>query len=747
MAFNIGAVVSVQGEAAYQKAMQGIRQSMTYVRAEANNISSAYDRNDKSAEALTSRNKALSSAFDLQKQAVEEAKAALSRMEKDGVDPASDAYQKMTANLNNAQAEFNKTSREIEGNEQAIAQLNANAKVEKLQKFRDALKGVGEVAGKAVVVGLKATAAAMAAIGTAAVAAGAALWKNGTNAGKFADDLLTLSAQTGLTVQELQELQYASRFVDVEVDSLAKGMSRTVAAMRESADAGRDYIEATGGVKIAMKGTNGETKSTRAVFYETIDALGALTDETMREVAAQDLFGKSYQDLMPLIKAGSGALNKYAEEARAAGLILSDEMVAKLGEFDDVMQRTQAQTEGIGRQLAVTFLPALQGVGQGISGFLSVVTNALKDGIQPGDVKTIGAWISQKLVEGLKTIKKYLPQVISLVSGMLSEVVSVLVSTLPEVLPVLMEGAFQLIQGLIEAITANAQPLADMVTTMVTQLTLFILENLPTLIAAAAQILIAIASGIAENLPTLIPAVVQAVLTIANTLIENIGLLIPAALQIMVALIQGLAAALPQLISYLPTIVQTITTTLINNLPLILDAAWQIIVALGQGLIAALPELVKAVPEIITTIVGALGTLASQLWEAGKNIVKGLWQGIQNAYGWLKEKVTGFFKGIIKSVTSFLGIHSPSTVFAGIGTNMALGLGKGFTAAMQGVGKTIQASIPSTSADVTVTGSGKGKGVAGAGTPNLTINTHDSLSPYEILQEYMNFQRRVAWQS
>ncbi len=748
MAFNIGAVVSVQGEAAYQKAMQGIRQSMTYVRAEANNISSAYDKNDKSAEALTARNKSLNAALDLQKQAVEQVKAALSRMEQDGVDPASDAYQKMTANLNNAQAEFNKTSREIEGNEQAIAQLSENAKAEKLQKFRDALKGIGEVAGKAVAVGLKATAAAMAAVGTAAVAAGAALWKNGKNAGEFADDLLTLSAQTGLSVQKLQELQYASRFVDVEVDSLAKGMARTVAAMRESVNAGKDYIEAAGGIKIAMQGANGQTKSTEQVFSEAIDALGGMTDETMREVAAQDLFGKSYQDLMPLIKAGSGALNKYAEEARAAGLVLSDEMVAKLGEFDDVMQRTQAQTEGIGRQLAVTFLPALQKAGTGISEFLSVVTNALKDGIQPGDVKTIGAWISEKLVEGLKSIKQYLPQVIKLVSGMLSETASVLVATLPEVLPVLMEGAFQLIQGLIEAITANAQPLADMVTTMVTQLTLFILENLPTLIAAAAQILIAIATGIAENLPTLIPAVVQAVLTIANTLIENIGLLIPAALQIMVALIQGLAAALPQLISYLPTIVQTITTTLINNLPLILEAAWQIIVALGTGIVNALPELGAALLQIMGVIWETIKGLASQLWDVGKNIVQGIWAGIQKAAAWFKSQVTNFFKGIVNGVKKVLGIKSPSKVFAGIGQNMALGLGQGFAAAMQGVGKTIQASIPKTSADISVTGSKKGLSAAAAAlAPNLTINTHDSLSPYEILQEYMNFQRRVAWQS
>ena len=516
MGYNIGATIAIGGDKEYQRALQGIRSAMTYVKAEANAVTSAFDKNDKSIGALTARNKTLGAALDLQKKAVDEAKAALSRLNAQGIDPSSDAYQRMTANLNNAQAEFNKTSAEIHANEQAMAQLNAQAKAEKLQKFKDALKSIGEVAGKAVAMGLKATAAAMAAIGTAAVAAGTALWKNGINAGKFADDLLTLSAQTGLTVQELQELQYASRIVDVEVESLAKGMARTVAAMRESATAGRDYIEAAGGIKIAMKGANGETKSTRSVFYEAIDALGAMTDETMREVAAQDLFGKSYQDLMPLIKAGCGALNKYAEEARAAGLVLSDEMVNKLGEFDDVMQRTQAQTEGIGRQLAVTFLPGLMKAGAGISEFLSIVTNALQNGIQPGDVKTIGAWISGELVEGLKTIRQYLPQVIKLVSGMLSEAAGVVVSTLPAILPVLMEGAFQLIQGLVTAISGNVEPLATMITTMVTQLALFILESLPMLITAAAQILVAIATGIAANSPTLIPAVVSAVMEIGE---------------------------------------------------------------------------------------------------------------------------------------------------------------------------------------------------------------------------------------
>ena len=662
-------------------------------------------------------------------------------MEKDGVDPASDAYQKMTANLNNAQAEFNKTSREIEGNEQAIVQLNANAKAEKLQKFTsDALKNVGSVAGKAVVVGLKAAAAAMAAVGTAAVAVGAKMAGLVEDTREYRTDLSKLqqnAANASLSFDSMKSKLSGLSAITGETDSSIEALSNLMAAgFNDNQMAAA--VEALSGAVIkfpdtlkieSLSDSLQETLATGAAtgqFSELIGRMGGNVDEFNKKLAAATTGAERQQVALEwLSKSGLTGVTEEYKKANAAMLSAAEAQFA----LDDSLA-----------SFASTIEPAVASIK---GGFASVLTSIV--GMLNGSKGASDSFAHN--VEGLTdTILKQTKTMLPMVSSFLSAFVKVIVKTLPTILPQLADGAFQVIEGLVSAITENVQPLADMVATLATQLTLFILENLPTLITAAAQILIAIATGIAENLPTLIPAVVQTVLTIANTLIENVGQLIPVALQIIVALIQGITAALPQLIGYLPTIVQTITTTLIDNLPLLLQAAWQIILALGQGLITALPELVKAVPEIITTIVGALGSLASQLWEAGKNIVAGLWQGIQKAYDWLKQKVTGFFKGIIKSVTSFLGIHSPSTVFAGIGTNMALGLGKGFTAAMQGVGKSIRASIPSTSADVAITATGKGMPGTPAA-PNLTINTHDTLSPYEILQEYMNFQRRVAWQS
>lgn len=68
---------------------------------------------------------------------------------------------------------------------------------------------------------------------------------------------------------------------------------------------------------------------------------------------------------------------------------------------------------------------------------------------------------------------------------------------------------------------------------------------------------------------------------------------------------------------------------------------------------------------------------------------------IQNAAGWLYEQVTGFFGGIVDGVKNFLGIHSPSTVFADIGGNMAAGVGEGFGGGMDTVSADMQGAMGS----------------------------------------------------
>ena len=80
--------------------------------------------------------------------------------------------------------------------------------------------------------------------------------------------------------------------------------------------------------------------------------------------------------------------------------------------------------------------------------------------------------------------------------------------------------------------------------------------------------------------------------------------------------------------------------------------------------------------------------------NVGKDIIKGVWDGISSMGSWLWDQVSGLFDGLVGGVMDFLGIASPSKVFAGIGENMAAGLGKGFASEMRGITRQINDSIP-----------------------------------------------------
>ena len=121
MGYNIGPTISVKGEEEYNASLKQIRQNMKYIKAEANNLTAAYDKNDKSIEAVTARVEGLKKAQEEQKKAVDAAKKALAEMTARGVDPASKAYRDMKANLDVAEAQLKTTTREIETHERALA--------------------------------------------------------------------------------------------------------------------------------------------------------------------------------------------------------------------------------------------------------------------------------------------------------------------------------------------------------------------------------------------------------------------------------------------------------------------------------------------------------------------------------------------------------------------------------------------------------------------------------------------------
>ena len=164
-----------------------------------------------------------------------------------------------------------------------------------------------------------------------------------------------------------------------------------------------------------------------------------------------------------------------------------------------------------------------------------------------------------------------------------------------------------------------------------------------------------------------------------------------------------------------------------EKLPEVLKLGIQLIVSLVRGLAQNLPELLRGTLALVDTIISAFLDSLPDIIEVGKDIVRGLWEGIKAMASWIGEKVSGFVGGIVDGVKGILGIHSPSRVFAGIGQNMALGLGQGFEKQMQSVTAGIQDAIPTPTVDTVynaAAGLVNGLAAQSAGSPggSYTIN-------------------------
>lgn len=185
---------------------------------------------------------------------------------------------------------------------------------------------------------------------------------------------------------------------------------------------------------------------------------------------------------------------------------------------------------------------------------------------------------------------------------------------------------------------------------------------------------------------TIIPLVVQ-------TLLENLPSIIAAGMDLIMALVNGVLDNIDLLVDCVLELIDVIVDKLIENLPKLIDGGIKLTVALANGLIKAVPDLLSKIPQIIYAIVNGLVSGIPDVMEVGKNMVRGVWEGIKGMGDWLWNCVKGFFGGIVDGVENFLGIASPSKVFAGIGGFMAEGLGEGFDDQFKDVKKAIESNM------------------------------------------------------
>ena len=357
------------------------------------------------------------------------------------------------------QQELNKALEQMkasgDSSEAAIKQQSAlkreieatNASLKKYQdQLRDTGAGIQGMADKTAVLAEKTRV-----LSTAAAGALAGLGALAIKAGKTADDLNTMAQQTGFTTEELQKMNYAADRIDVSMETITAAASKMTKTLASS----EAKFTSLG---VATRNSDGSFRDVNAIFYDTITALSQIENNTERDTAAMDIFGKSANELAGVIDDGGEALRKFGQEAEDAGLILSQDAINAAQEFNDKIDELKIKAEqaflSVGAELADTLIPALEKLLEVGTKFLSWIASVDSDTLT--FIVTV-----LSLVAALSPLLSAISSVISM-AGVISEAVAAatavgipgLIAALSGILPVLaaIAAAGLIVYGILDTI-------------------------------------------------------------------------------------------------------------------------------------------------------------------------------------------------------------------------------------------------------------------------------------------------------
>lgn len=350
MAGNVkGITIEFRGDTSkLSKALTTVRKEARDFDKELGYIDNSLKFNPGNVELTKQKMTLLKQAADKAEDNVKELKDALDKMKSEGVDETSADYRELEREIIRAESKqksYNAELKKMEAAGSKIGQLS-----EKFKNFGSKV----EAAGQALMPLSTAGAAVDVAIGTLAF-----------KSGQAADELNTLSKQTGISTSTLQKYSAAADLVDVPLETMVNSQTKLTRSMAQAQDGAKKQTEAFDKLGIAVTDSNGELRDSNTVFDEVITALGKIENPTERAATAQKIFGNNAKELNSLIADGGETYQKVAKIYEDNDLsIVDQETLDNANKFNDAIDTIKltasAALSKVGTTLAASLAPALE---------------------------------------------------------------------------------------------------------------------------------------------------------------------------------------------------------------------------------------------------------------------------------------------------------------------------------------------------------------------------------------------------
>lgn len=535
----------------------------------------------------------------------------------------------------------------------------------------------GELKGK-LATAAKVGAAALAAVTAAAVGVTKALADSVKEVAAYGDNVDKMSQKLGVSSGAYQKWDYVMNIAGTSMDNMAMGMKTLTNKLDDAKNGSADAQEMFAKLGLSMEDLN--SMSREEAFEATVKGFQGMADSTERAALANDLFGRSGQELTPLFNMTTEQTDELMQATERLGFVMGDDAVKAAAAYTDSHTTLMKTMDGLKHHMVSEFLPGITMVMDGLTELIS------------GDAEKGAELVEQGVEQIIEVIQRVGPRVIELL-GRLAEVI--------------------------------APPLVEAIGLLVAAMAAEIVKHLPDIIMAGLELIGSLLRGIVEGIEPILTQVNE----MGQEILDGIGAFFMGMFQAGVDLIQnikdGAAQTASDMASFFGGFIRNGLNAILNFVGGMLNAGltlWNNLksgaTSIGNTIASTFASWISSGLSNILGFVGSMwsaGTnlisnllggaaqigwnIANNFWDwlnnayqqvlnfgssfynAGVNIVQGLINGIANNFWAVVDTVLGGLQNVVNSALHFLGIASPSKLFAWMGEMNMEGLAEGIEGA------------------------------------------------------------------
>lgn len=525
------------------------------------------------------------------------------------------------------------------------------------------------------------------------------IWDNVNAVAELGDAVDKTSQKLGLSNEAYQEWDYVLNLAGTDMASMTTGLKTLTNKIDDAKNGSASATEMFNKLGISLSDL--DSMSREDVFEQVIYGFQKMEDSTERAALANDLFGKSGQNLTPLFNQTAESTRQLIETAHEYGFVMSDEMVSASAKYVDSMTTMQKTIEGVKNNIFGILLPgfteAFDGISKIISGSTDEGVEALQSGIEniattiatelPGAVDKaadiflgFGEAISGALPTALESVASIVSKMGEKFSDLIPKFIDIILEIGSKILdyyPELMEAGNQLIIGLGEGFIKALPVIISHLPEIIESLTTFFIDQMALMGEIGVMLLVALIQNLPDIITALIDAVPEIITALVRAFTNSASDIQKSGERLFTALTKD-GSIIPKILQLVPKIVTGIISAIDSLVSSVASAGYRLFMGIIQNIGSVISTITSKAREIVSNIVNSIRNGVSQMASVGANLITGLWSGISSQLSWLLGKIASVGESVTSTVKKVFKVASPSKVFAEIGGYLAEGLAVGW---------------------------------------------------------------------